>query len=162
MPVDHSITAATLDRYRSYLRLIARMHIPSALSGKLDASDLVQDALVKAIQHLGQYRGQTEAELAGWLRQILANTLANATRDLGRDKRDAGREISLEQQIHDSSARIEGLLATDQTSPSVAAVRRQMSSRQGAAMTCTPYGIAPASRTGTAATGRPTNEIGCV
>src|SRR5262249_8664590 len=41
----------------------------------LDASDVVQETLLKAHENLGQFRGQTEAELVAWLRQILANTL---------------------------------------------------------------------------------------
>src|SRR5262249_22670292 len=44
---------------------------------------------------------------------------------------------------------------------SVQATRSAISSRQGAAMTCTPIGIGT-SATGTATTGRPMKEIGCV
>ena len=125
MTPDGPVTPAALERFRSYLRLIARMHLPAALKGKLDSSDVVQDTLVRALQHLDQFRGATEAELAGWLRQILATTLANAARDWGRGKRDAGREVPLAQEIHDSSARLEAVLAADQTSPSLAAVRHE-------------------------------------
>ena len=125
MTADAPVTPELLERYRSYLRLIARMQIPAALKGKLEASDVVQDTLVRALQHLEQFRGRTENELAGWLRQILANSLANAARDLGRAKRDAGREVSIEQQVDDSSARIEAFLAADQSSPSMAAARNE-------------------------------------
>ena len=125
MPADAPVTPDVLEQYRSYLRLIARLHIPAGLKGKLEPSDVVQDTLVKALQHLDQFRGRTESELAGWLRQILANTLANATRDMGRAKRDVGREVSIEQQVHNSSARIEAFLAADQSSPSMAAARNE-------------------------------------
>jgi len=127
-----------LERYRSYLRLIARLHVPAALRGKLDPSDVVQDALVKALQHLDQLRGRTEAELAAWLRQILATTLANLARDWGRGKRDAGREVPLEQRVHDSSARLEAVLAADQTSPSLAASRNEGLLRLAAAVEALP------------------------
>src|SRR5947208_2205756 len=40
------------------------------------ASDLVQSALLKAIEALPQFRGQTDLEFAAWLRRILANKLA--------------------------------------------------------------------------------------
>lgn len=125
MTTEGPVTPADLERFRPYLRLIARLHLPAALKGKLDSSDVVQDTLVRALQHLDQFRGATEAELAGWLRQILATTLANAARDWGRGKRDAGREVPLAQEIHDSSARLEAVLAADQTSPSLAAVRHE-------------------------------------
>jgi RNA polymerase sigma-70 factor (ECF subfamily) len=127
-----------LERYRSYLRLIARLHVPAALKGKLDPSDVVQDALVKALQHLDELRGRTEAELAAWLRQILATTLANLARDWGRGKRDAGREVPLEQRVHDSSARLEAVLAADQTSPSLAASRNEGLLRLAAAVEALP------------------------
>src|SRR5262249_36315214 len=73
------------------------------------------------------FRGTTEAERAAWLRQILANQLAAAVRRyLEAGKRDAGRERSLQAAVEDSSARLEALLAADQTSPSERAVRPEV------------------------------------
>src|SRR6516162_11906647 len=69
-----------LDSYRNYLRLLARTGIDASLQGKADPSDLVQEALLKAHQHYAQFRGRTEAELAAWLRQILARSLADLIR----------------------------------------------------------------------------------
>lgn len=112
---------ADLEKFRAYLRLLARLHLDVRLQGKLDPSDVVQDVLLKAVVAFDQFRGSTEAELAGWLRQILARHLANAVRDLGRDKRDAGRELSLHAAIEQSSVRLEGWLAAEQSSPSMKA-----------------------------------------
>src|SRR5262249_56679080 len=68
----------------------------------------------------------SEAERAAWLRQILAHQLAAAVRRyLDAGKRDAGRERSLHAAVEDSSARLEALLAADQTSPSEQAVRHE-------------------------------------
>jgi RNA polymerase sigma factor (sigma-70 family) len=39
-----------------------------------DSSDLVQETLRKAQEHLGQCRAETEAQLIGWLHRILTNT----------------------------------------------------------------------------------------
>src|SRR5205807_9711238 len=72
-----------LERYRAYLRLLARLHLDARFQGKLDASDLVQQTLLEAYRSLQQFRGGDGAELAGWLRQILAHQLAHAQRDLG-------------------------------------------------------------------------------
>jgi RNA polymerase sigma-70 factor, ECF subfamily len=63
--------------------------------------------------------------LAGWLRQILARTLANATRDLSRAKRDVARERSLEATLAESSARLEAWLAAEQPSPGQQADRNE-------------------------------------
>jgi RNA polymerase sigma-70 factor (ECF subfamily) len=65
------------------------------------------------------------AELAAWLRQLLACTLADALRDFARAKRDVNRECSLEAAIEQSSGRLASLLGTDQASPSQQAVRHE-------------------------------------
>ncbi|HEV8063005.1 MAG TPA: sigma-70 family RNA polymerase sigma factor [Gemmataceae bacterium] len=105
------------ERFRNYLRLLARLQFDPRLQGKLDPSDVVQQTLLQAHQARDQFRGQTGAEQAAWLRQILARTLANAARDLGRARRDAGRERSLEAAVEESSARLEGWLASEQSTP---------------------------------------------
>jgi RNA polymerase sigma-70 factor (ECF subfamily) len=114
-----------LERYRNYLRLLARLQLDSRLRGNLDPSDLVQQTLLQAHQMRDQFRGATEAEYAAWLRQILVRTLANADRDLGRLKRDVGRERSLEAAIEESSVRLEAWLASEQSSPSACAEKNE-------------------------------------
>lgn len=111
-----------VEDYRDYLHLLARLQLDPRLAGKVDPSDVVQQTLVKAHQNREQFRGQTAAEQAGWLRRILANTLIDAARKFGRE---LDQERSLEQQIHDSSVRLEGWLAADQSSPSEAALRQE-------------------------------------
>lgn len=110
-----------LEKFRAYLRLLARLHLDVRLQGKLDPSDVVQDVLVKAVAAFDQFRGTSEAELAGWLRQVLARHLANLVRDLGREKRDVGRELAMQAAIEQSSVRLEGWLTAEQTSPSLRA-----------------------------------------
>jgi RNA polymerase sigma-70 factor (ECF subfamily) len=115
-----------LDSYRNYLRLLARTGLDASLQGKADPSDLVQDALLKASQHFGQFRGANDAELAGWLRQILARCLTDFVRRYRTGSRRAGREQSLEQLLNRSSEAMERILATDATSPSDSAQRRDL------------------------------------
>ena len=115
-----------LDSYRNYLRLLARTGIDASLQGKADPSDLVQDALLKASLRFGQFRGATDAELAGWLRQILARCLADFVRRYRTEGRRAGREQSLEQLLNRSSQAMERILATDDSSPSSSAQRRDV------------------------------------
>ena len=123
-----------LGRFRSYLHLLARLHLDPRLRGKVDPSDLVQQTLLQAHQARQQFRGQTEAELAGWLRQILARTLAHAVRDLARGRRDVGRERSLEEALEQSSVRLETWLATEESSPAEQAERGEQALRLAEAL----------------------------
>ena len=111
-----------LEPYRAYLRLLARLHLVGRLQGKLDASDIVQQTLVKAYQHLDQCRGQSDGELAAWLRRILANNLADAARKY---QREVALEPLVAGDLEASSARLEAWLAADHSSPSERAMRQE-------------------------------------
>jgi RNA polymerase sigma-70 factor, ECF subfamily len=117
--------AQALERFREYLRLLARVQLGPQARARLDPSDVVQQTLLEAYRQRAAFRGCGDAELTAWLRQILAHNLADALRGLARAKRDVARERSLEAQLHDSSARLAGWLAADQPSPSEHAQRHE-------------------------------------
>src|SRR5205085_11154155 len=96
-----------LERFRHYLLLLARLHLGERLKAKLDPSDVVQQTLLEAHRKQAQFRGSTEAELAGWLRQMLACEIADALRGFKRAKRDVAQERTLEVALGDSSSRLE-------------------------------------------------------
>src|SRR5436309_5729230 len=114
-----------LESYRDYLRLLARLHLDARLRGKLDPSDVVQETLLKAHEKFDQFRGTSDAELAGWLRQILANSLAEAARRYSAGARDVRRERSLEQAMEESSVQLEKWLAEDSPPPGGGADRQE-------------------------------------
>lgn len=120
-PID-STDPEVIARYEPYLRMLARTHMRAAYKAKLGASDIVQQTMMQAVGALDQFRGGTEAELRGWLRQILVRQICHLDRDMHRDKRDVRREQSMEQKLAQSSMRLEGLLAADQATPSQVAV----------------------------------------
>ncbi len=119
--------------YRAYLMLLARLHLPPRLRAKLDPSDVVQQALLKAHEHADQFRGGDE-ERAAWLRQILARTLADAAREFGAAKRDVG----LEQSLRESSARLEALGRAGPSSPSTRVLRQEEWQRLAVALQSLP------------------------
>lgn len=129
-----------LERCRAYLRLLAQVNHHPRLRSKLDASDLVQQTLLQAHQAVAEFRGQSEAELRAWLRQILARNLAHAARDFGRDKRDIAKERSIEASLDGSSARIDGWLIAQQSSPSQQAEQHEQIARMGQALAGLPDG----------------------
>jgi RNA polymerase sigma-70 factor (ECF subfamily) len=111
-----------LERFRSYLLILARLQLGPGPGQRIDPSDVVQQTLLEAHAHLDQFHGDDSA-LAAWLRQALVNNLRDARRALHRGKRDVRRERSLDEAVEHSSARLGELLAAPQSSPSERAVR---------------------------------------
>jgi RNA polymerase sigma-70 factor (ECF subfamily) len=105
-----SSSGNSLGRYRDYLRSLARAWLGRRSSPEVDASDIVQETLLKAHRARAQFRGRSERELAAWLKTILNNTLANALRSCVRQKVDASVSPSRGQ---DSSAECAGWLPED-------------------------------------------------
>jgi RNA polymerase sigma-70 factor (ECF subfamily) len=98
------------------------MQINGRLRGKFDASDVVQQTLMEAHVALGEFRGRTSAELAAWLRAILAHVLAHEFRRYGGTlRRDVGREVGLEDALARSSRQLGAALASAEPSPSTVA-----------------------------------------
>jgi RNA polymerase sigma-70 factor (ECF subfamily) len=108
----------SIEQYRSYLHLLARLQLAGQEAQRLDASDLVQQTMLEAHRERDRFQGATRGEQAAWLRRILANNLADAVRALHRDCRDVGRERSLEAALDRSSAQLGGWLAAQGPSPS--------------------------------------------
>lgn len=115
-------------RYRHYLRLLAQGQLGRHLRAKCDPSDLVQQTLLEAHRDFAGFTGGTEAELLGWLRQILAHNLCNEARRFATKQRAANREVSIDEVrggLDRSSAALGRCLAADGSSPSQSAARRE-------------------------------------
>jgi RNA polymerase sigma-70 factor (ECF subfamily) len=122
------------EAHRDYLRALARLHLFDWLGARLDASDVVQETLLRAREAQDQFRGTTAAELRAWLRTILSRVLLNAARHHGQAKRDARNERRLDASLDESSRRLDAWLAADQTSPSQGAARSERLARLAAAL----------------------------
>jgi RNA polymerase sigma-70 factor (ECF subfamily) len=123
-----------LERYREYLRLLARLQLDPKLRAKLDPSDIVQQTLLEAHQKKDQFRGGTDGELAAWLRKALSHNLADAVKGLRRGKRDVNLERSLDAAMKESSARLEAWIAAEQRSPSSVVSRDEQAVRLAQAL----------------------------
>ena len=98
-----------LELYRNYLTLLARLQLGQRLRSKADSSDVVQDAFLAAHRDFADFRGTTEAELAAWLRRILATSLAGMARRYARtQRRDVRLERALYSELDQSSRALDG------------------------------------------------------
>jgi RNA polymerase sigma-70 factor (ECF subfamily) len=118
-----------LEWFRDQLRLLARAELDARLQGKIDPSDVVQQTLLEAYQARDQFRGKSEAELAAWLRRILAHNLADVVRCYGAAARDVALERSLEASLAESASRLDAWLADERSSPTQQVVRQEQLGR---------------------------------
>jgi RNA polymerase sigma-70 factor (ECF subfamily) len=107
-----------LTGYRSYLRLLASTCVGPDLQCKADASDVVQETLLKAHSNFHQFRGTTEGEWIAWVRSILARNIADLHRRYGYAGRDVHREQSLDANLGRSSLALRNLVPARGPSPS--------------------------------------------
>jgi RNA polymerase sigma-70 factor (ECF subfamily) len=135
MPSD---VAQALEPFRSYLEVLARVHLDSRLRGKLDPADVVQQALLRAYAAWPELKNPDRPVLLAWLRRILARTLADVAKHYDRDRRAVDLERSLAADLDRSASGLAGWLAADQTSPSQAAERNEESLRLADALAALP------------------------
>src|SRR4051812_20617808 len=117
--------AESLNRFRPYLLMLARLEFDDALQPKLDESDIVQQTLLEAHHSLAAFRGTSSGEMAAWLRQILARNLADEVKRFRRGKRDVRMEQSLQVAMNESTIRVQLWLSTDDGSPSQCAMANE-------------------------------------
>jgi RNA polymerase sigma-70 factor (ECF subfamily) len=127
-----------LELYRNYLRLLARTQIDTALRGRLDPSDLVQETLLEAHRDFHQFEGATEKELTVWLRRILVRNLADQVKHYKAKGRNLQRQESLEALLQRSSLAAQEALAKGISTPSSQAARREQAVLLADALTCLP------------------------
>jgi RNA polymerase sigma-70 factor (ECF subfamily) len=128
-------------RYRHYLWLLAQAQIGGRLRTRCDPSDLVQQTLLEAFRDFAGFTGAHEAELLAWLRQILAHNLFNEARHQGAQRRDAARQVSLEEiqaGLDQSSMTLGKCLAANTPSPSQAAGEREAAVQLADKLACLP------------------------
>src|SRR5258708_37873515 len=131
---DRQSLGRLLEMYRNYLRLLARQQIGRKLQGKVDPSDLVQETFLAAQRDFAMFRGQSEAELVKWLRQIFAARLADLVRRYVRARaRDVRLEQDLAAELDESASPWDLKLLCPRQSPSESAVRREPAGRPAGA-----------------------------
>jgi RNA polymerase sigma-70 factor (ECF subfamily) len=118
-----------LTLYRNYLTILATTQLDARLRRRVSPSDLVQEAMLGAYRDFSKFRGSSERELLGWLRQILINCLHHAYEaHVQAGRRDIRREVSLDDMnraMDRSVMRLGHVLADPGPSPSAPVRQRE-------------------------------------
>jgi RNA polymerase sigma-70 factor (ECF subfamily) len=129
---DQQSWSALFERHRRRLRKMVALRMDRRLQGRIDPSDVIQEAYIEAYQRLADYLREPPASFFLWLRYLSGQKLLEChRRHLGRKVRDAAREVSLYRGSLPgaSSAALAAQLMGRLTRPSVAAMRAEMKIR---------------------------------
>ncbi len=127
-PGDERALTNLLSKHRGRLRQMISVRLDPRLQGRIDPSDVIQDALLEATTRLESYQRNPKMPFYLWLRFItVQRLLVLHRRHLGTQKRDAGREVSIyrTEVPNASSAALATQLLGRQVSPSQAAQRAE-------------------------------------
>src|SRR6516165_104724 len=93
---DHHALGELWHRYRERLKRMIRLRLDRRLQGRLDPSDVLQEAFLDFARRAGEFAENPEVSLFLWLRTLTGQRLQMLHRQhLGAKMRDAAREISL-------------------------------------------------------------------
>ena len=125
---DNDALGRLLEQYRGYLLMLAHRYLSESLRRRVDPSDIVQHTFLEAKRDLPSFRGNTPAEFAGWLRNMLKNNVSTAvTRHVTTQKRSIRREVNANGPANNDSAGGAWIqqLPGSTTSPSGVAVKSE-------------------------------------
>ncbi|AGA26437.1 sigma-70 family RNA polymerase sigma factor [Singulisphaera acidiphila] len=125
---DDGAVTELFNRYRKRLRQMIRLRLDRRLQGRVDPSDVLQDAYIDLTEQLPTYFARPELPFFLWLRLLAGQRLMRVHRHhLGAAMRDAGREVSLYKGAlpQASSVSLAAQLLGRFTSASQAAVRAE-------------------------------------
>ena len=126
---DEQALAALFTRYRERLKRLIHLRLDRRLSGRVDASDVLQEAYLDVHKRFADYAArEEELPFFLWLRLVTGQKLTDVHRHhLGAQMRDAGQEVSLYRGAlpQASSVSLAAQLLGKLTSASRAAVRAE-------------------------------------
>jgi RNA polymerase sigma-70 factor, ECF subfamily len=119
-------------RHRDRLKRMVRIRLDRRLQGRVDPSDVIQEAHIEVLRRAGEYVQNPAMPAFLWLRFLTGERLLHVhRRHLGTLMRDAGMEVSLQQGAlpQATSISLAALLLGRLTSPTRAAQRAEMQLR---------------------------------
>ncbi len=129
---EQQALAELFARYRDRLRKMVRLRLDRRMAGRVDTSDVLQDAYLDVARRFPEYAAAPRVPFYLWLRALTGQRLIDLhRRHLGARMRDAGQEVSLYRGALPaaSSASLAHQLLAGLTSPTQAAIRAEMQVR---------------------------------
>jgi len=125
---DGDARDALFAQHRTQLKRLVRLRLHPRLSKRIDESDVVQEALLDAAQHVHEFRNDGSMPFFLWLRQITLHKLLDLhRRHLGAARRNVRLEVPLHGGLLPSatSASLAAQLLAGLASPSSAAAKAE-------------------------------------
>jgi RNA polymerase sigma-70 factor, ECF subfamily len=91
---DENALAELLTRHLPAVRAFVRAHMGPQLRARESMSDIVQSVCRELLTHRQRFQHAHEHAFAAWLFTTARRKIGKRARDLGRDKRAAGREVA--------------------------------------------------------------------
>ena len=129
---DGHVLGLLLARHRDRLRRMVALRLDHRLQGRIDASDVIQEAYLEATARLSEYLSDPAMPFFLWLRFLTAQKLVTLHRHhLGVKMRDASQDVALYHGMIPgaSTAALAGNLVGHDTRPSHAAMRDELKAR---------------------------------
>jgi RNA polymerase sigma-70 factor (ECF subfamily) len=133
---DEAAVNALLARHRNRLRQMVSVRMDHRLAGRVDPSDVVQEAMAEASKRLPEYLKRRPIPFYPWLRQLAWNRLVDLYRfHVEGAKRAVDREAGFAAALSDESVAALGeRLAANGTTPSRNVLRKELRERVRAAL----------------------------
>jgi RNA polymerase sigma-70 factor (ECF subfamily) len=133
---DAAAAGEFFQQHRDRLKRMVRLRLDRRLQGRLDASDVLQEAFLDVQKKAADLANKPDMPAYLWLRLVTAERLLILHRHhLGAQMRDAAQEVSLRGGMPNASTHsLANLLLGRLTSPSQAAVRAERQLRLQAAL----------------------------
>jgi RNA polymerase sigma-70 factor (ECF subfamily) len=131
------VLSRLFDEHRNRLQRMIHFRLDSALAGRMDSEDILQEAYLAAVARVAHLAEKGSDKAFVWLRWIIEQTLVDVhRRHLGAKRRDVFREQSIDHLAIENStaASLVACLAAQVTSPSGAALRNERANALRAAI----------------------------
>jgi len=100
---------AVFERYGERLHRLIRVRLGPQLRRRLESRDILQATLLKAFQGIERFQGSGSRSMMAWLGTIAQAEICDQADYYGRQKRDAGRETTLDAKLE----RVAGQVRTE-------------------------------------------------